>query len=130
MPRSLAREHSPAFGRNQSQSVTTQQLNNLTKLPLKQLEIFSSSGKLVIQRKTRVKKAGKRAKRTTGKESLGDVLARALKNKGTVKVADAAKMTIAAGYKTRSKQFANIVSATLANDDRFSKVRRGQFKAK
>lgn len=79
---------------------------------------------------TQPKKPGKKAKRSAGKHSLGDVLANVLKDKGSVKVADAARMAIAAGYKTRSTQFGNIVSATLANDDRFSKVGRGLFKAK
>ena len=92
-------------------------------------QIASLSGK-TPQRKARSKKVGKKPKQSIGKESLGDVLAKALKDKGTVKVADAAQMAIAAGYKTQSKQFANIVSHTLANDDRFRKIRRGLFKVK
>ena len=92
-------------------------------------QIASLTGK-TPQRKARSKKAGKKPKRSIEKESLGDVLAKSLKDKGTVKVADAAQMAIVAGYKTQSKQFANIVSHTLANDDRFRKIRRGLFKVK
>ena len=93
------------------------------------VEIVSLTGK-IPQRKARSKKVGKKPKQSIGKESLGDVLAKSLKDKGTVKVANAAQMAIAAGYKTQSKQFANIVSHTLANDDRFRKIRRGLFKVK
>jgi hypothetical protein len=47
-----------------------------------------------------------------------------------VRVGDAAKMDLGAGYKTTSKQFGNIVSQILATDDRFRKVRRGLFRLK
>jgi chromosome segregation ATPase len=92
-------------------------------------EIAALCGKQAVKKRRarRVKRAGRRA-RSGG--SLGDVLAQVLKGKGSVRVGDAAKMALEAGYKTTSKQFGNIVSQALATDERFKRVRRGLFKLK
>jgi hypothetical protein len=60
--------------------------------------------------------------------SLGDILERALKGKGSIRVKDVANMALEAGYKTKSKHFDNIVSQTLKADKRFRRVRRGIYK--
>lgn len=84
----------------------------------------------------RRRKRAKRAKRAIpvrprararGKQSLSDVLAVVLQGKGAVKVADAAKLALAAGYKSASSQFANIVSQALTKDKRFRKIGRGVY---
>lgn len=65
--------------------------------------------------------------RAKGRQSLSDVLATVLRGKGSVKVAEAAKLALAAGYQTSSSQFGNIVSQTLTSDKRFRKVARGVY---
>jgi hypothetical protein len=80
-------------------------------------------------------KPGKRAKKVTVKTarrartglSLADVLAEAMAGKGNVKVVEAGKMAIAAGYKSKSANFGNIVSQTLNSDTRFRKIARGVY---
>lgn len=75
------------------------------------------------------KTAGKRGPRK-GVASLGDVMAKVLAGKGGVKVAAVVKMVLAAGYKTKSANFAGQVSQCLRLDARFRKVRRGVFALK
>ena len=79
--------------------------------------------------KKAVKKTGKRGPRK-GVASLGDVMAKVLAGKGGVKVAAVVKMVLAAGYKTKSANFAGQVSQCLRLDARFRKVRRGVFALK
>ena len=92
-------------------------------------EIAALSGQAAV-RKGRNRPVKRPAMPKKGRHSLGDILAQMLKDKGSVRVADAAKMALDAGYKTTSKQFGNIVSQTFAVDDRFRKVRRGLFRLK
>ncbi len=68
--------------------------------------------------------------RAKNKQSLADVLASVLKGKKGVKVAEAAKLALGAGYKSASNQFANIVSQTFSTDKRFRKVSRGMYALK
>lgn len=88
-------------------------------------------GKKVPTGKAAPKRVVARARRAARKgPSLSNVLAGVLKGKGSVKVADAAKMALAAGYKSASDQFANIVSQTLSGDRRFRKISRGVYALK
>jgi len=82
------------------------------------------------RRKAARKIAAKRAKRTKGGPSLTDVLAKVLVGKGNVKVAEAAKLALAAGYKSKSAQFGNVASQALGSDKRFKKVARGVYTLK
>jgi hypothetical protein len=75
----------------------------------------------------KMKPAVKMARRTRGGSSLAGVLAQALAGKGNVKVADATKLAVASGYKTKSANFGNIVSQMLSSDTRFRKVSRGVY---
>jgi hypothetical protein len=89
-----------------------------------------------------VKAAPKRARRKLGKKrgrkaqgrmragSLSSALVEALGAKGKLTVAEAAEAVVAAGYKSKSKDFQNIVSMTLAKDKRFRRVRRGVYALK
>jgi hypothetical protein len=45
-------------------------------------------------------------------------------------VAEAAEAVVAAGYKSKSKDFQNIVSMALSKDKRFRRVRRGVYALK
>jgi len=71
-----------------------------------------------------------RKRRARSQPSLADVLAKVLAGKDGVKVADAGKLALAAGYKSTSSQFGNIVSQALAADKRFRKVSRGVYALK
>ena len=69
----------------------------------------------------------RRRGRPRSEHSLPEMLASVLEGKGPVKVADALKMVLKAGYKTRSDRFGNIVSQTLAGNSRFRKISRGVY---
>ena len=62
--------------------------------------------------------------------SLSNTLAEALKAKSKLTVAEVAEAALAAGYKSKSKDFRNIVSMTLSKDKRFRRVRRGVYALK
>ncbi len=91
---------------------------------------------------SKAKKAAKKkaAKKTTGKKKprkraknevpLVDVLAKALEGKGAVGIGEAMDLAKQAGYKSKSKQFRNIVNQTLSKDARFKKVGRGKYALK
>jgi chromosome segregation ATPase len=94
-------------------------------------QIAGLVGKKAPSKKAPRKKVAGKARRAARKgPSLSNVLAAVLKGKGNTKVADAAKMALAAGYKSASDQFANIVSQTLSGDRRFRKVSRGVYALK
>ena len=84
-------------------------------------------GKRKARRKASKKIVAKRVKRTKRGQSLADVLAEVLVGKGNVKVAEAAKLAVGAGYKSKSRQFGNVVSQTLSVDKRFKKIARGVY---
>jgi hypothetical protein len=54
-------------------------------------------------------------------------LAESLKAKGKLTLAEAAEASLAAGYKSKSKDFRNLVSMTLSKDKRFKRVGRGVY---
>jgi len=62
--------------------------------------------------------------------SLVSELVDALGAKGKLTIAEAADAVLAAGYKSKSKDFGNIVSMTLSKDKRFRRVRRGVYALK
>ena len=76
------------------------------------------------------KKRGRRAKRTKSAVSLASTLAEAIKAKETMSVAEAAEAVLASGYKSKSKDFPNLVNMTLASDKRFERVARGVYRVK
>jgi len=83
-----------------------------------------------IKRRGRKKTAAGKGRRARRAPSLADVLARVMKNKGAVTVAKAAGLALRAGYKSKSSQFANIVSQTLSAGKRFKKIARGIYALK
>ena len=95
-------------------------------------EIVALNGKAIAparkaRKKAARKTAAKKGKRTKRGPSLADVLADVLVGKGEVRVADAAKLAVGAGYKSKSSQFGNIVSQALGADKRFRKIARGVY---
>ena len=76
------------------------------------------------------KKRARRAKRAKSAVSLASTLAEAIKAKETMSVAEAAEAALAAGYKSKSKDFSNLVNMTLASDKRFERVARGVYRVR
>jgi hypothetical protein len=85
---------------------------------------------------------GRRAKKTTARRAAGkggagpggmtllDALQKVLRG-NTLSLAEMVRAAKAAGYKTTSPNFRNIISQTLlANKDRFKKVARGTYTAR
>lgn len=112
------------------------QRNQLERL-LSEIDTLTGRPGRKVGRKKPGRKAAKKAGKAAGKRgprkggaSLGDVMAKVLAGKGGVKVAAVVKMVLAAGYKTKSANFAGQVSQCLRLDERFRKVRRGVFALK
>ncbi|MGD1001933.1 MAG: hypothetical protein ABSA67_14660 [Candidatus Brocadiia bacterium] len=82
------------------------------------------------RRKAARRKAARRAVKPAREGSLSSTLAEAIKAKGKLTIAEAAEAVLAAGYKSKSKDFQNIVSMTLSKDKRFRRVRRGVYAVK
>ena len=81
----------------------------------------------IARKKAGRRKAARKVVKPARAGSLSSTLAEALKTKGKWAVAEAAEAAIAAGYKSKSKDFANIVSMVLSKDKRFRRVRRGVY---
>jgi len=82
-----------------------------------------------LPRKAR-RKAGRRGKRGPRAGSLASALVEALKGKRKVSVAEAASAVQAAGYRSKSKDFQNIVGMTLSHRPQFKRVGRGVYALK
>ena len=97
-------------------------------------EIAALGGRAVKRKPKAAKKARRKTvakrRRARSQPSLADVLAKVLAGKGGVKVAQARKLALAAGYKSTSSNFGNIVSQALTTDKRFKKVSRGVYALK
>jgi hypothetical protein len=74
-----------------------------------------------------MRKRARRMLKPARKGSLTSVLEKAFGRKGKLTVAEAAKAVVRAGYRSKSKDFGNIVSMALAKDKRFRRVRRGLY---
>ena len=81
----------------------------------------------VARRKPRRRKAARPAMKPGRAGSLNRTLAEVFEGKGRLTVAEAVEAVLAAGYRSKSKDFANIVSMTLSKDKRFRRVRRGVY---
>jgi len=78
-------------------------------------------------RKKLAKKRGRKAMRAGRAGSLSSKLAEVLQGKARMSIAEAMEAVLAAGYKTKSKNFSTIVGMTLSKDKRFRRVRKGQY---
>jgi len=70
----------------------------------------------------------RKARRGKNPVTLSEALEEALQGKESMPIADAAEAVLASGYKSKSKNFTNLVSMTLANDKRFERTGRGQYR--
>ena len=82
----------------------------------------------VARKKPGRKKASRRIVKPARAGSLSSALVDALGAKSKLSVAEATDAVVAAGYKSKSKDFQNIVSMTLSTDKRFRRVRRGVYR--
>jgi chromatin segregation and condensation protein Rec8/ScpA/Scc1 (kleisin family) len=82
---------------------------------------------------TTARPAGKkrrRARKAKNTVSLVDALAQAMEGKKSVSIAEAAEAVLASGYKSKSRDFPNLVGMTLSHDERFERVSRGCYRVK
>jgi hypothetical protein len=81
----------------------------------------------IAPRKPGRPKGARKAVKAARAGSLSSLLAEAFKAKDKWTVAEAVEAAASAGYKSKSKDFANIVSMMLSKDKRFRRVRRGVY---
>ena len=74
-----------------------------------------------------VARPGRRAKNA---QSLGEVVSKILSGGGAKRAAEIADAALAAGYKTKSSQFRNVVYQLLIKDKRFMSAGRGLYQLK
>lgn len=75
----------------------------------------------------------KRVRKTQSKSrpgSLASTLVEVFQGKKKLSLAEAIEAVLAAGHKTKSKNFSTIVGMTLSQGTRFKRVRRGQYALK
>ena len=82
----------------------------------------------IRRRKPGRRKAARRVVKPARSGSLSTALTEALKARGKLTIAEAADATLAAGYKSKSKDFQNIVGMMLSQDKRFKRVGRGVYR--
>ena len=75
-------------------------------------------------------KKTRRRRRAKNKVGLTDALAAFMKGKTKVAIGEAIEGVLSAGYKTKSKDFRQVVNKTLLTDKRFKNVARGVFALK
>ena len=135
MPRTIAELRAElAAKEKQVSKLRAQRQKVMKRLAALDRDIAVLGGRAVTGKPKAAKKAKRRIaarkRRSRSLPSLADVLAKVLAGKGAVKVADARKLAIAAGYRSTSSQFGNIVSQALITDKRFRKVSRGVYALK
>jgi hypothetical protein len=81
----------------------------------------------IARRKPGRPKGARKAIRPARAGSLSSALVDALRAKGKLTVAEATDAVVAAGYKSKSKEFKKVVGITLSTDRRFRRVRRGVY---
>ncbi|MGB2824260.1 MAG: hypothetical protein WBF17_25020, partial [Phycisphaerae bacterium] len=84
------------------------------------------------KQKTKVvaKKTARAGKKTETQKSLGDLLAEVAKGRKLLGVADAARLVLEKGYKSKAANFQLAVNKTLMRDERFGRVSRGIYTLK
>jgi hypothetical protein len=77
-----------------------------------------------------VPKKTRRRRQAKNKIGLADALSVFMKGKKKVAIGEAMEGVLAAGYKTKSRNFRQVVNKTLLTDKRFKNVARGVFALK
>ena len=75
-------------------------------------------------------KKTRRRHRAKNKVGLAEVMATVLKGKAKVTIGEAMEGVLAAGYKSKSRDFRGVVNNMLLKDNRFKNVARGVFTLK
>jgi hypothetical protein len=75
----------------------------------------------------KVVRVGRRRRRAKNAKSLTEVIVEVLTGSGAKSVSDIAAAAQAAGYKSKSSQFRNIVNQALIKDKRFGSSERGMY---
>ena len=135
MPKTIAELRAELAAKEKQVSMLRAQRQKIMKqLAALDGEIAALGGRAVTRKPKAPKKAARKAvgrKRPgRGQPSLADVLAQVMADKGGVKVAEAGKLALSAGYKSTSSHFGNIVSQAMTTDKRFKKVSRGVYALK
>ncbi|MEX2671275.1 MAG: hypothetical protein WD294_04100 [Phycisphaeraceae bacterium] len=79
-------------------------------------------------RKRKTKKTKRQpGRRARGGVALTDVLAEVMSSGEPMSTAEAADRVLKTGYKTRAKNFNNVIYQALHSDPRFQRVGRGQY---
>ena len=81
-------------------------------------------------RKARGRKILRRVQQASRPGSLSSKLVEVLQDKKSLSLSEVIQAVLAAGYKTKSKNFATIVGNTMAKDNRFRRVRKGVYALK
>ena len=81
-------------------------------------------------RRKLTKRRVKRAMRASRPGSLSSKLVEVFQGKKRLSIAEVIEAVLAAGYKTKAKNFSSMVSDFLAKDKRFRRVRRGVYALK
>jgi len=76
------------------------------------------------------KKVAAKAKRSKNTVTLAEALAKVIKAKESMSIAEATEAVLASGYKSTSKNFKHVVKQTLSHDERFRRVGTGQYAVK
>ena len=76
------------------------------------------------------KKRGRKAQGKAREGSLSSKLVEVFQGKKRLSIAEATEAVVAAGYKSKSKDFRNIVGIALAQDKRFRRMRKGVYALK
>jgi len=79
---------------------------------------------------SRAAKKLRRRRRARNKVNLANALAQFMKGKAKVAIGEAMEGVLAAGYKSKARDFRSVVNNMLLNDKRFKKVARGEFALK
>jgi hypothetical protein len=95
-----------------------------------ELELLGAVKPAVRRGRKPGRKRGPKPGRAPRGGTLASALIEALKARGKLSVADAAAAVQEAGYKSKSKDFQNVVSMTLAQGKQFKRVKRGVYKLK
>ena len=97
-----------------------------------ELEGLGVAGKPVVIRRRRKagRKPGRKVQRAPRAGSLASALVEALKVKGKLSVTELVAAVQEAGYKSKSKNFQNIVGITLSQGKQFKRVKRGVYALK
>ena len=98
---------------------------------LAELEALGATEEAAKPAKARApRKRARKVQRAKNPVTLAEALAKAIKAKESMSIAEATEAVLASGYKSTSKNFKHVVKQTLSHDKRFERVGTGQYAVK